>query len=73
LDENDPHGDADPLWYDRSEAEVPPGRVLEGVAYLVLLVLAGGAWCARAYRLPDVIWCRAADRLRPHTPGPRRS
>jgi hypothetical protein len=57
LDENDPHEDADPLWYDRSEAEaeVAPGRVLEGLAYLVLLVLAGVAWCARMYRLPDVI------------------
>ncbi|KNY19073.1 hypothetical protein AKJ13_29815 [Methylobacterium sp. ARG-1] len=73
MDENDPHWDADPLWYDRAEADTPPGRVVEGLAYLVLLVLAGVAWGARVYRLPDALWCRAMDRLRPSTPGPRRS
>ncbi|TXM99655.1 hypothetical protein FV242_24785 [Methylobacterium sp. WL64] len=60
MNENDPHWDADPLWYDRAEPEALPGRLLNGLAYLVLLLLAGMAGVVRLYRLPDALWCRAA-------------
>ena len=73
LDENDPHWDADPLWYDRAEPEALPGRLLNGLAYLVLLLLAGMAGVVRLYRLPDALWCRAADQIRRRTTQPRLS
>ncbi|SFM75278.1 hypothetical protein [Methylobacterium pseudosasicola] len=73
MDENDPHWDADPLWYDRAEPDVAPSLVLEGLAYLVLLLLAGMACGVRVYRLPDALWCRAAAWLTRWTAGPRRS
>ncbi|TXN63151.1 hypothetical protein FV228_18360 [Methylobacterium sp. WL18] len=63
MDENDPHWDADPLWYDRAEPEAAPSLGLEGLAYLVLLLLAGMACGVWVYRLPDVLWCRAVDRI----------
>ncbi|WP_419829221.1 hypothetical protein [Methylobacterium sp.] len=73
MDENDPHWDADPLWYDRAEPEALPGRLLNGLAYLVLLLLAGMAGVMRLYRLPDALWCRAAAWHARRTAGPRRS
>ena len=73
MDENDPHWDVDPLWYDRVEPDTAPGRVLDGLAYLILLMLAGIAAGLRLYRLPDRLWCRAADRLNRRTTRPRRS
>jgi len=73
LDENDPHWDADPLWYDRAEPEAPPGVLLDGLAYLVLLLLAGLACGVRVYRLPDRLWCKTAAWLTRQTTRPRRS
>jgi hypothetical protein len=73
LDENDPHWDADPLWYDRAEPEAPPGVLLDGLAYLVLLLLAGLACGVRVYRLPDRLWCKTAAWLARQTTRPRRS
>ncbi|CAM3082157.1 hypothetical protein JHFBIEKO_4052 [Methylobacterium mesophilicum] len=71
LDDNDPHWDADPIWYDRAEPEVLPGLLLNGLAYLVLLVLAGMAGVMRLYRLPDALWCSTADQIRRRTTQPR--
>ncbi|MCJ2122878.1 hypothetical protein, partial [Methylobacterium sp. J-077] len=50
-------------WYDRAEPEAAPSLVLEGLAYLVLLLLAGMACGVRVYRLPDRLWCQAVDRI----------
>ncbi|MFC6026867.1 hypothetical protein ACLBXJ_26065 [Methylobacterium mesophilicum] len=71
MDDNDPHWDADPIWYDRAEPEVLPGLLLNGLAYLVLLVLAGMAGVMRLYRLPDALWCSTADQIRRRTTQPR--
>ncbi|XYD07585.1 hypothetical protein R1A27_21095 [Methylobacterium sp. NMS12] len=43
MDDNDPPWDTDPLWYDRTESGTPPGPVLEALAWLFLLVIAGCA------------------------------
>ena len=73
MDENDPHWDADPLWYDRAEPEALPGWVLNDLAYLVLLLLSGIATGMRLYRLPDRLWCSSVDRIRRRPTQPRRS
>jgi hypothetical protein len=64
VDENDPPWDADPLWYDRAEPGPPPSPLLEGLAWLFLLVLAGCVVLLWTYRLPDHLWCAAAARIR---------
>ena len=73
MDENDPHWDADPIWYDRAEPEALPGWVLNGLAYLVLLLLSGIAAGMQLYRLPDRLWCSSVDRIRRRPTQPRRS
>ena len=61
MHENDPHRDADPLWYDRTESDQPPGLILNGLAYLFLLAMAGFATAVQFYWLPDRAW-RLASR-----------
>ena len=57
LDEDDPHGTFDPLWYDRSEPDTPPGLILNAAAYVFLWLVAGFMMAARLYWLPDRLWC----------------
>ncbi|MDP4006787.1 hypothetical protein [Methylobacterium sp. NEAU K] len=64
MDENDPHGHDDPLWYDRVGPDAAPGVILEALAYAVLLLMAGAVTALRLYRLPDALWCRAAAWIR---------
>jgi hypothetical protein len=53
VDANDLHRDADPLWYDRAEADVGPGGIIRACAYLFVGATAGIA-AVRVYcRLPD--------------------
>lgn len=60
LDDNDPRRYDDPIWYDRVEADEPPGLILNAVAYLFLLLLAAGAVTVQVYWLPNILWCRTA-------------
>jgi hypothetical protein len=60
LDDNDPRRYDDPLWYDRAEADEPPGLMLNAVAYLFLLLLAACAMVVKLYWLPNRLWCRIA-------------
>ena len=64
LDENDPHGVCDPIWYDRAEPETAPGLVLNAAAYLFLWLVAGLMVVARLYWLPETIWGRISGHLR---------
>ncbi|WP_457104836.1 hypothetical protein [Methylobacterium sp. P5_C11] len=63
MDENDPPWDADPLWYDRTEYGPPPGPVLEVMAWLFLLMIAGCAGLVWLYGLPDRLWRAATRRI----------
>ncbi|MGT2480328.1 hypothetical protein ACU4GR_19090 [Methylobacterium oryzae CBMB20] len=63
MDENDPPWDTDPLWYDRTESGTPPGPILEALAWLFLLAIAGCAGLVWLYGLPDGLWRAAARRL----------
>ncbi|MEE7450452.1 hypothetical protein MRF4_23075 [Methylobacterium radiotolerans] len=63
MDENDPPWDTDPLWYDRTESGTPPGPILEALAWLFLLAIAGCAGLVWFYWLPDGLWRAAARRL----------
>ena len=60
LDENDPRRYDDPIWYDRADADEPPGLMLNAVAYLFLVLLAGCAIAVKLYWLPNALWCRIA-------------
>lgn len=60
LDDNDPRRYDDPLWYDRAEADEPPGLMLNAVAYLFLLLLAACAIVVKLYWLPNRLWCGIA-------------
>lgn len=59
--ENDPHWDADPIWYDRTESDPAPGPVVLALATLFLLATAGCVAALRIYWLPDRLW-RSASR-----------
>lgn len=67
MDENDPAWDTDPLWYDRTESGPKPGFILEALAWLFLLTIAGCLALVLAlvwlYRLPDRLWQAATRRL----------
>ncbi|MEE7491281.1 hypothetical protein [Methylobacterium oryzae] len=63
MDENDPPWDTDPLWYDRTESGTPPGPILEALAWLFLLAIAGCAGLVWLYGLPNGLWRAAARRL----------
>ncbi|MCJ2073753.1 hypothetical protein MKK75_34020 [Methylobacterium sp. J-030] len=66
MREDDRQEMTDPLWYDRVEPDVPPGLMLNAVAYLVLLVIAGIRIAISVYWLPDSFWCRVSRRLARH-------
>ena len=63
MNENDPHGLFDPLWYDRSEPDTPPGFILNAAAYVFLWLVAGFMLVARFYGLPDRLWCRVTNHI----------
>ncbi|MBL7406529.1 hypothetical protein INQ30_29905, partial [Escherichia coli] len=53
MDDSDPPWDTDPLWYDRTESGAPPGPILEALAWLFLLAIAGCAGLVWLYGMPD--------------------
>ena len=63
MNENDPHRDSDPLWYDRAEPDEAPGPVLGAFATLYGLAAVGCATALRIYGLPDRLWLATARRL----------
>ncbi len=63
LNHNEPQRHTDPIWYDRAEPDEPPGLILETLAHIALIVLAGWVTAVRVYRLPDWLWCRVWDRI----------
>lgn len=63
LEEGDPNGGSDPLWYDCVEVDTPPGLVLNTAAYLFLWAVAGLMLLPRLYWLPDRLWCRVASHV----------
>jgi hypothetical protein len=74
VDANDPHRDADPLWYDRAEADVGPGGLIRTCAYLFVGASAGIAAVRSFYRLPDRLLSVAGRRVARRTAsGPGRS
>jgi hypothetical protein len=69
VDDSDPPWDTDPLWYDRTESGAPPGPILEALAWLFLLAIAGCAGLVWLYGMPDRLWRAAARRLPSRDPA----
>ncbi|WCS25005.1 hypothetical protein LOK46_28435 [Methylobacterium sp. NMS14P] len=69
MDDNDPPWDTDPLWYDRTESGTPPGPILEALAWLFLLAIAGCAALVWLYGTPDRLWRVAERRLMRRDPA----
>jgi hypothetical protein len=66
LNEDDPQGHFDPLWYDWVEPDAPPGPLLNAAACVMLLLLAGFTMAVRVYWFPDKLWCWASSRIERH-------
>lgn len=60
MNEDDPQGLFDPLWYDRAEPEAPASLALNAAAFLLLLLMIGAGIAVRVYWLPDTVWCWSA-------------
>jgi hypothetical protein len=66
LNEDEPQGLLDPLWYDRVEPDAPPGPFLMAAAYLLLWLICGFRVGIHIYWLPDKLWVWTSDCIRRH-------
>lgn len=60
MTERDPYRHEDPIWYDRIEADEPPGVILDLLAHAFVQIMAALGAVRALYWLPTRLWCRAA-------------
>ncbi|XYD06967.1 hypothetical protein R1A27_17515 [Methylobacterium sp. NMS12] len=63
MAKHEPYRREDPIWYDRIEVDAPPGLILDLIAHVFVLIMAGLGAARTLYWLPTQLWRRASHRI----------